>query len=45
VKWGDPGMYWINVTTPRPAGAEEGAPPAPGTRRASYVTTLEVMAP
>lgn len=44
VKWGDPGMYWINVTTPRPAG-EEGAPPAPGGRRASYVTTLEVMAP
>lgn len=45
VKWGEPGMYWINVTTPRPAGAEEGAPPAPGARRASYVTTLEVMAP
>ncbi|MCW4461518.1 DUF4198 domain-containing protein [Sphingomonas sp. BT-65] len=44
VKWGDPGMYWINVTTPRAAG-EEGAPPAPGARRASYVTTLEVMAP
>lgn len=45
VKWGEPGMYWINVTTPRSAGAEEGAPPAPGARRASYVTTLEVMAP
>lgn len=44
VKWGDPGMYWINVTTPR-AEREEGAPPAPGGRRASYVTTLEVMAP
>eukprot|EP01136_Pigoraptor_vietnamica_P013215 Opistho-1_new@53991 len=26
VKWGEPGMYWINVTTARPAGAEEGAP-------------------
>lgn len=44
VKWGDPGMYWINATTPR-AEREEGAPPAPGGRRASYVTTLEVMAP
>jgi len=44
VKWGEPGMYWVNVTTPRPARAE-GAPPAPGGRRASYVTTLEVMAP
>ncbi|QDX27501.1 DUF4198 domain-containing protein [Sphingomonas suaedae] len=44
VKWGEPGMYWINVTTPR-AAREEGAPPAPGGRRASYVTTLEVMAP
>ncbi len=44
VKWGEPGMYWINVTTPR-VEREEGAPPAPGARRASYVTTLEVMAP
>ena len=52
VKWGDPGMYWINVTTPR-AAREEGeaagpaAPPAPGAapRRASYITTVEVMAP
>jgi uncharacterized GH25 family protein len=42
VKWGDPGMYWINVTTPRPA---EGEAPVPGARRASYVTTLEVLAP
>lgn len=44
IKWTDPGMTWINVTTPR-AGGEEGGPPAPGTRRASYVTTVEVMAP
>lgn len=44
IKWTDPGMTWINVTTPR-AEREEGAPPAPGGRRASYVTTLEVMAP
>jgi uncharacterized GH25 family protein len=44
IKWSDPGMTWINVTTSRPAGETEG-PPAPGTRRASYVTTVEVMAP
>ncbi len=44
IKWSNPGMTWINVTTPR-AEREEGAPPAPGGRRASYVTTLEVMAP
>ncbi|ODP39016.1 DUF4198 domain-containing protein [Sphingomonas turrisvirgatae] len=48
IKWSDPGMTWINVTTPRPAG-EEGQGPAqrsaPGGRRASYVTTVEVMAP
>lgn len=44
IKWTEPGMTWINVTTPR-AEREEGAPPAPGGRRASYVTTLEVMAP
>lgn len=49
IQWTDPGMTWINVTTPRPAGGEEGAVlgarAAPGGRRASYVTTLEVMAP
>ncbi|MFL9839814.1 DUF4198 domain-containing protein [Sphingomonas sp. ST-64] len=44
IKWSDPGMTWINVTTPR-AERAEGAPPAPGGRRASYVTTVEVMAP
>ncbi len=44
IKWSDPGMTWINVTTPR-AEREEGGPPAPGGRRASYVTTVEVMAP
>jgi hypothetical protein len=36
-------MYWLNVTTPQAEGAE-GAPP-PIARRASYVTTLEVLAP
>lgn len=49
INWPAAGMYWVNVTTPRPAGGEEGtasgAGAAPGARRASYVTTLEVMAP
>lgn len=48
IKWTEPGMTWINVTTPRAEreeGAAPGAGPAPGGRRASYVTTLEVMAP
>lgn len=52
IKWSDPGMTWINVTTPRPAreegkgaGANAPAAPAGGGRRASYVTTVEVMAP
>ena len=44
LSWPEPGMYWLNVTTPR-AELEEGAAPAAPQRRASYVTTLEVMAP
>lgn len=44
VTWPEPGLYWVNVTTPQPGGGEEGAPP-PIARRASYVTTLEVLAP
>ncbi|NIJ37044.1 putative GH25 family protein [Sphingopyxis panaciterrae] len=49
VTWPEAGMYWVNVTTPRSErpegeGAPEAAPAAPQ-RRASYVTTLEVMAP
>jgi len=45
VNWPEPGMYWLNVTTPQ-AEREEGAGgPPPLARRASYVTTLEVMAP
>lgn len=45
LEWPAPGMYWLNVTTPQPEGeGAEGAPP-PVARRASYVTTLEVMAP
>lgn len=45
VTWPEPGMYWMNVTTPQvePEGGE--AAPPPMARRASYVTTLEVMAP
>lgn len=46
VTWAEPGMYWLNVTTPQVEGEEgEGAPPPPLARRASYVTTLEVLAP
>lgn len=44
VSWSEPGMYWMNVTTPQADGGEEGTPP-PIARRASYVTTLEVLAP
>ena len=45
IDWPEPGMYWLNVTTPQ-AEREEGASgPPPLARRASYVTTLEVMAP
>ena len=50
--WPTPGMYWLNVTTPRNrAEGEEGEgpaaqrQPAAPQRRASYVTTLEVLAP
>ena len=43
INWAEPGMYWLNVTTPQ-AGGDEGTPP-PIARRASYVTTLEVLAP
>jgi uncharacterized GH25 family protein len=43
VDWPEPGMYWLNATTPQ-AEREEGAAPALQ-RRASYVTTLEVLAP
>ena len=51
VTWPEPGMYWVNVTTPQAeraeGGGEGGQPPAgaPPQRRASYVTTLEVLAP
>ena len=45
VTWPEAGMYWLNVTTPQVEREEgEGAPP-PIARRASYVTTLEVLAP
>lgn len=44
VNWPEAGMYWLNVTTPQAAGSVEGAPQSIA-RRASYVTTLEVLAP
>ncbi|MGL3822470.1 DUF4198 domain-containing protein [Sphingopyxis sp. R3-92] len=44
VNWAEPGMYWLNVTTPQ-AERAEGAGEPPLQRRASYVTTLEVLAP
>jgi uncharacterized GH25 family protein len=46
VTWPEPGMYWLNVTTPQVEQEEgEGGAPPPLARRASYVTTLEVLAP
>ncbi len=54
VKWPQPGMYWLNASVA--GGREGGAPgenaqqqrpaaPAGPPRRASYITTLEVLAP
>lgn len=45
IDWPEPGMYWLNVTTPQAEGEEGMGGPPPLARRASYVTTLEVMAP
>lgn len=45
VTWPEAGLYWLNVTTPRAGGDEGAAETAEPQRRASYVTTLEVMAP
>jgi uncharacterized GH25 family protein len=48
VTWPAVGMYWLNVTTPRARDEDEadGAQDVgPQPRRASYVTTLEVLAP
>ncbi|MFV0623998.1 DUF4198 domain-containing protein [Sphingomonas sp. ac-8] len=47
ITWPEPGMYWLNVTTGggrRGSEAGAAATPAP-TRRASYIATLEVLAP
>ncbi|RYY28374.1 MAG: DUF4198 domain-containing protein [Sphingomonadales bacterium] len=50
ITYPDPGMYWLTVTPDRPR--EEGAgaagpqrPAGPPTRRVSFTTTLEVLAP
>ncbi len=45
ISWPEPGMYWLNVTTPQAEREEDAGGPPPLARRASYVTTLEVMAP
>ncbi len=50
ITWPAAGMYWLNITTPRDTSAASEAPgganaaPAPQ-RRASYTTTVEVLAP
>ncbi len=38
-----PGMYYVEVTPPRPAGGAGGPPRAPAGRRASYAAVLEFM--
>jgi len=44
INWPQPGMYWLNATVG--GGREgEGASAGPPQRRASYVATLEVLAP
>lgn len=48
VTWPEAGMYWLNATTgPGRGDPESAAQPSsgPAPRRASYVTTLEVLAP
>lgn len=47
VTWPQPGLYWLNATLGGGREGGEGAPQpaAPPQRRASYVTTLEVLAP
>lgn len=42
VTWPEPGMYWLNANV---GGGREGAAEAAPARRASYTTTLEVLAP
>lgn len=55
ISWPEPGMYWLNATiggereggnaAGTPAAPRPDAPAGPPQRRASYVTTLEVLAP
>lgn len=42
VTWPEPGMYWLNANV---GGGREGGAAAAPARRASYTTTLEVLAP
>lgn len=57
INWAQPGMYWLNASTggrregsepasqPGSGMAQPERPAGPPQRRASYVTTLEVLAP
>lgn len=57
INWAQPGMYWLNASTggrredsepasqPGAGMAQPERPAGPPQRRASYVTTLEVLAP
>lgn len=49
ISWPQPGMYWLNASVggnrEGGEGAKAASPAAPAPRRASYVTTLEVLAP
>jgi uncharacterized GH25 family protein len=49
INWPQPGMYWLNASVggnrEGGEGAQVASPATPAPRRASYVTTLEVLAP
>ena len=49
INWPQPGMYWLNASAGgnRQGGedAQAASPVTPAPRRASYITTLEVLAP
>lgn len=45
VTWPEPGMYWLNVTSGGGRGEAGEAQQAAPQRRASYISTLEVLAP
>ncbi|HWV12669.1 MAG TPA: DUF4198 domain-containing protein [Sphingobium sp.] len=49
INWPQPGMYWLNASVggnrEGGEGGQAASPAVPAPRRASYVTTLEVLAP